>query len=109
MQQTFGVINHYIQDEGCGHDIICALWPVNSGENTAAGQMVNNCCVVCCTNYVGKKGLSFYHFPVANKERCERWVVVQCAETTGNLNRIQEFAMNILYQVMNRRIVRTWS
>ena len=35
MQQTFGVINHYIQDEGCGHDIICALWPVNSGENTA--------------------------------------------------------------------------
>ena len=34
MQQRFGVINHYIQDEGCGHDIICALWPVNSGENT---------------------------------------------------------------------------
>jgi len=34
MQHTFGVINHYIQDEGCGHDIICALWPVNSGENT---------------------------------------------------------------------------
>ena len=41
MQQTFGVINHYIQDEGCGHDIICALWPVNSGENT--GLVVLRC------------------------------------------------------------------
>ena len=28
-----------------------------------------------------------------------------CAEKTGNLNHIQESAMNILYQVMNRRIV----
>ena len=28
MEQMFGTDNHYIQD------IICALWPVNSGENT---------------------------------------------------------------------------
>ena len=35
------------------------------------------------------------------------WLV--CAEKTGNLNHIQESAMNVLYQVMNRRIVRTWS
>ena len=33
-QQTFGTNNHYIQDDGCGHAIICALRPVNSGENT---------------------------------------------------------------------------
>ena len=26
--------NYYIQDDGCGYDITCALWPVNSGENT---------------------------------------------------------------------------
>ena len=32
----FGTNNHYIQDDGCGHEIICALRPVNSGENTDA-------------------------------------------------------------------------
>ena len=39
MQQMFGTNNHYIQDEGCGHEIllyISALRPVNSGENTGA-------------------------------------------------------------------------
>ena len=58
--------------------------------------MVNNCCVVGCTNYVGKKkkGLSFYRFPVAVRDG---WLV--CAEKTGNLNHIQESAMSILYQV----------
>ena len=35
MKQMFGTNNHYIQDDGCGHEIfICALRPVNSGENT---------------------------------------------------------------------------
>ena len=33
MQQMFGSDNHYIQDEGCGHEIILVR-PVNSGENT---------------------------------------------------------------------------
>ena len=31
----FGTNNPYIQDDGCGHEITCALRPVNSGENTA--------------------------------------------------------------------------
>ena len=36
--------------------------------------MVNNCCVVGCKNYVGKKkGLSFYRFPLSDKERCSKW------------------------------------
>ena len=36
--------------------------------------MVNNCCVVGCTNYVGKKpGLRFYSFP-ADTQRREKWV-----------------------------------
>ena len=69
--------------------------------------MVSNCCVVRCTNYVNKKkGLSFYCFPVANKERCERWVVAVCRKD-WQPNHIQESAMSILYQVMNRRIVCT--
>ena len=37
MQQVFGTENHYIQDEGRGTDIICALRPKNSGENTDPG------------------------------------------------------------------------
>ena len=36
--------------------------------------MVNNCCVVGCNNYVGKKkGLGFYRFPLSDKERCGKW------------------------------------
>ena len=35
MEQMFGTNNHYIQDDGCGHEITCALRPVNSSENTA--------------------------------------------------------------------------
>ena len=36
--------------------------------------MVNNCCVVGCTNYVGKKpGLRFYSFP-SDAQRREKWV-----------------------------------
>ena len=34
----FGIDNYYIQDDGHSHDIICALWPVNSGENTAGNE-----------------------------------------------------------------------
>ena len=35
MQQMFGTASQYIQDEGAwSWDIICDLWPVNSGENT---------------------------------------------------------------------------
>ena len=33
MQQAFGTDNHYIQDDGRGHEIIFV--PINSGENTA--------------------------------------------------------------------------
>ena len=45
VQQVFGTDNHYIQDEGCGHEIIiiCALWPVNSGENTVLCVCVSVC------------------------------------------------------------------
>ena len=34
---------YYIQDDGCGHEILlfCAVWPVNSGENTALFTMQN--------------------------------------------------------------------
>ena len=36
--------------------------------------MVKNCCVVGCTNYAGKKqGLSFFRFPLSDKERCQKW------------------------------------
>ena len=38
MEQMFGTNNHYVQDDGCGHEITCALQPVNSSENT--GQLV---------------------------------------------------------------------
>ena len=38
MEQMFGANKHYVQDDGCGHEIICALRPVNSGENTATGR-----------------------------------------------------------------------
>ena len=35
---------------------------------------MNNCCVVGCKNYVGKKqGIGFYRFPIWNKERCGKW------------------------------------
>ena len=37
MQQVFGTDNHYIQDDGRGHEIIFVpFWAVNSGENTGA-------------------------------------------------------------------------
>ena len=37
--------------------------------------MVNHCSVVGCSNRVGKKeGLSFYRFPLGDKDRCNRWV-----------------------------------
>ena len=37
----FGSDNHYVQDEGCGHVlIICALWPVNSGENSGSFRKI---------------------------------------------------------------------
>ena len=37
--------------------------------------MVNKCCVVGCTNYVGKaKGLRFYRLPMANRGRAAKWV-----------------------------------
>ena len=36
--------------------------------------MVNSCCVVGCTNRVGKeKGLRFYRFPLGQQERCAKW------------------------------------
>ncbi len=39
--------------------------------------MVNNCCVVECTNSVKKKpGLRFFSFPVRDKPRFRRWVTV---------------------------------
>ena len=42
MKQMFGTNNHYIQDDGRGHEmIICALWPVNSGKNTGVSQQLN--------------------------------------------------------------------
>ena len=69
---------------------------------TPAGQMVNNCCVVGCTNYVDKKkGLSFYRFPVPNKRDLRDGCIVAVRRKTGNLNHIHKSAMNILYQVMN--------
>jgi hypothetical protein len=35
---------------------------------------VSNCCAVGYTSYVGKKkDLSFFRFPVDDKERCSRW------------------------------------
>ena len=35
--------------------------------------MVNNCCVVGCTNYVGKvKRLGFYRFPMADRGRAAK-------------------------------------
>ena len=37
--------------------------------------MVNSCCVVGCQNKVGKKlGLRFFRFPLADKDRCVKWV-----------------------------------
>ena len=37
--------------------------------------MVNSCCVVGCSNCVGKTpGLSFYRFPLSDGERCAKWV-----------------------------------
>ncbi len=39
-----------------------------------AEMAVCNCCVVGCTNHVGKKnGLSFFHFPLSDKDRCKKW------------------------------------
>ena len=36
--------------------------------------MVNNCCVVGCSNRVGKKKkVSFYRFPWNDKGRCDKW------------------------------------
>ena len=41
MEQMFGTNNRYIQDDGCGHEmIICALRPVNSGENTGSFRKI---------------------------------------------------------------------
>ena len=41
MEQMFGANNRYIQDDGRGHEmIICALWPVNSGENTGSFRKI---------------------------------------------------------------------
>ena len=41
-------------------------------------KMVNNCCIVGCTNYVGKKpGLRFYSFP---SDTAEREMGGYCAE-----------------------------
>ena len=37
--------------------------------------MPKNCCVVKCTNWMGKKeGLRFFRFPLTNEERCKRWI-----------------------------------
>ena len=36
--------------------------------------MVNNCVAFGCKNYVGKKeGLSFFRFPLNDRERCDKW------------------------------------
>ena len=41
--------------------------------------MVNHCSVVGCSNRVGKKErLSFYRFPLGDKDRCNRWVAAVC-------------------------------
>ena len=38
-------------------------------------KMVNSCCVVGCTNRVGKAaGLRFFRFPTSDRARCARWV-----------------------------------
>ena len=37
-------------------------------------RMLNNCVAFGCKNYVGKKrGLSFFRFPLKDKDRCSRW------------------------------------
>ena len=69
MQQMFGVINHYIQDEGCGHDIICALWPVNSGENTDVLAFITGCPTVPPIGFQPEPSINFQNespFPRAN-------------------------------------------
>lgn len=36
--------------------------------------MINSCCVVGCTNSVGKrKGIGFFCFPLSDKARCAMW------------------------------------
>ena len=37
MKQMFGTDNHYVQDEGCGHEILFV--PVNSGEQNSSWQV----------------------------------------------------------------------
>ncbi len=40
----------------------------------AVAVMVKNCCVVGCANYVAKKGgLSFFRFPLTDRNRCQKW------------------------------------
>ena len=37
--------------------------------------MVNSCCVVGCSNRVGKAaGLRFFRFPLSDSDRCAKWV-----------------------------------
>lgn len=36
--------------------------------------MVNGCCVVGCHKVAMKAGLRFFCFPLADKDRCVRWV-----------------------------------
>ena len=53
----------------------CSVLSSQAGERSHLNlKMVNNCCVVGCTNYVGKKpGLRFYSFP-SDTQRREKWV-----------------------------------
>ena len=37
-------------------------------------KMPKNCCVVSCTNWLGKKkGLKFFRFPLSDEECCKKW------------------------------------
>ena len=55
----------------CGKDYFVLVLSSQAGERSHLKlKMVNNCCIVGCTNYVGKKpGLRFYSFPSDTAER----------------------------------------
>ena len=57
----------------------CSVLSSQAGERSHLKlKMVNNCCIVGCTNYVGKKpGLHFYSFP---SDTAEREMGGYCAE-----------------------------
>ena len=47
---------------------------ISTREEAQESKKVNSCCVVACTNRVGKKaGVSFYRSPFTDKEICMKW------------------------------------